>query len=65
MTSTKDYTLENIYAAALFLNIPNEFITVASVSDSVITFSAKTGAKWDALVSKSGKVRVKTLRPAK
>ena len=64
MNSTKDYTMENIYSAALALNIPNEFLSVQSLSASVITFASKSGAKWDALLTKSGKVRVKTIRPA-
>lgn len=60
----KDQTLANIYAAAIALNIPNEFLSVLSASDEIITIIAKTGAKWDARLSKNGKIRISTLRPA-
>jgi hypothetical protein len=60
----KDQTLYNIYTAALALNIPNEFLSVVFVSDTVITIACKMGGKWDARTTMAGKIRISTLRPA-
>lgn len=56
---------QNIFDIASEIGIPNEFITNVRVFDkSALTFETKSGAKYDAKLTKTGKVKKGSVRPA-